>query len=71
VSERIEGLPFFGDTFTARVEQYIKLYVKPRPAWMPEILYRWIMSRVVLYESLPMVTLLPKHLADARSGDPK
>jgi hypothetical protein len=54
---------------TMKMEQYVKLYVKPRPRWLPERLYRALMSRVVLYESLPVVTLLPEHLAEKKRTD--
>lgn len=46
----------YADYF-AKIEGYVRLYVKPRPWWMPEWAYRALMSRVVLYEELPKGTL--------------
>lgn len=69
MTDRIE-IPDWGlaETMTAKVEQYVKIYVKPRPRWIPERLYRALMSRVVLYESLPSVELLPMHMTSLRAS---
>lgn len=53
------GVSGLGDSLRMKVEQHVKLYVKPRPRWMPEFIYRRLMSRVVLYESLPTITVVP------------
>ena len=58
--QRTVNSVFTGNAYgehVAQIEGYARLYVKPRPAWMPEWLYRALMSRVVLYEKLPQVTL--------------
>lgn len=39
--------------YTAKIEGYVKLFVKPTPPWMPKWLYRWILGRLVLVEKLP------------------
>lgn len=39
-----------------QIEQYVKLYVKPRPRFMPSFLYDWLMTRVCFFRTIPFLT---------------
>ena len=45
----LEGLAYkIAAEYAKLREDYVLLYIKKRPKWLPEIIYRWILGKVLV-----------------------
>lgn len=35
------------ENFNIRIEQYVKIHLKPKPIWMPKSVYEWLLKNLL------------------------